>query len=226
MLWPSRRAFPALAATGAKALLAAIIFAACLTPWVWRNWIAFHAFIPTRSNLGAELYVSTLEEKDGFTWGAVVPLSESHPDFLRYKSLGEIAYCREKGAAAMVNIHRRPRRIAGWMLKRVYFYWASVPHPFEGSPLIEYAREINFGFFSVTGILGLLLSVRRRVPAAWMFAAIFLFQPLLYYAITVQSRFRHPLEPLIDIFTVFLFQSAERARRKSSAPAERSLAEA
>jgi hypothetical protein len=92
--------------------------------------------------------------------------------------------------------------------------------------LIEYAREINFGFFSVSGILGLLLSIRRRVPAAWLFAAIFLFQPLLYYAITVQSRFRHPLEPLIDIFTVFLFQSAERSRRKSSVPAETTLAEA
>jgi hypothetical protein len=226
MLWPARRPLPTLAAAGAKALLAALIFAACLTPWVWRNWIAFHAFIPTRSNLGAELYVSTLEEKDGFTWGAVVPLSESHPDFLRYKSLGEIAYCREKGTLAMVNIHRHPRRIAGWMLKRFYFYWASVPHPFEKSPLIEYAREINFGFFSVSGILGLLLSIRRRVPAAWLFAAIFLFQPLLYYAITVQSRFRHPLEPLIDIFTVFLFQSAERSRRKSSVPAETTLAEA
>jgi hypothetical protein len=43
----------------------------------------------------------------------------------------------------------------------------------------------------------------------------FLTLPLIYYAITVQARFRHPLEPLITIFSVFLFQSA-RPRGVSS----------
>jgi hypothetical protein len=33
--------------------------------------------------------------------------------------------------------------------------------------------------------------------------------------VTVQARFRHPIEPLITIFSVFLFRSAER--RKTAA---------
>jgi hypothetical protein len=212
MLWGARGDLGTLATTSARAVLAALVLAACLAPWVWRNFEVFHAFIPTRGNLGAELYQSTLEENDGFPWGPTLPLAETHPEFLHYKTIGELAYVREKDAAARIAIRQHPGRIAAWTLKRVYFFWASVPHPFEKSSLIEYTREINFGFLSVTGILGLILSIKRRVPAAWLFAAIFLIQPLIYYAITVQARFRHPLEPLIAIFTVFLFQSAEPRR--------------
>ena len=39
----------------------------------------------------------------------------------------------------------------------------------------------------------------------------FVLLPLTYYFITVEARFRHPLEPLIVIFSVYLFQSARRA---------------
>lgn len=220
MLWGARASWHAswktFAMAGTKAALAAVLFAACLAPWVYRNFQVFHAFIPTRDNLGAELYQSTLPENDGFPWGATLPLAATAPEFLHYKAIGEYAYCKEKNEAAKTAIRQHPGRIAVWMLKRIYFFWASVPHPFEKTVLIEYTREINFGFLSVTGILGLLLSIKRRVPAAWLFAAIFFVQPMIYYVVTVQARFRHPLEPLIAIFTVFLFQSAERSRKPPS----------
>ncbi len=211
MLWEVRADRRKLLPILTKAVLAAMVLFACLAPWAWRNWRAFHAFIPTRGNLGAELYVSSLKEKNGFTWGQVVSLAETNPDTIRYKTIGEAAWVREKGALAKANMKQYPGLIARWTLKRIYFFWAGVPHPFEGSPLIEITREINFGFLSVSGVLGLLLSIRRRVPGAWLFAAAFLVEPLIYYAVTSQARFRHPLEPLITIFTVFLFQSAEPA---------------
>jgi 4-amino-4-deoxy-L-arabinose transferase-like glycosyltransferase len=209
MLWGLRDSFKSLSAALPRALLAAVVFSLCLAPWVWRNFHVFHAFIPTRGNLGAELYQSTLEENGGFPWGTTVPLAETHPEYIRYKTLGEVAYMKEKTAAAKANMSQHPERIIRWTIQRIYFFWASVPHPFERSPFLEYAREVNFGFLSVTGILGLLLSLKRRIAAAWLFAAIFLIQPIIYYAVTVQARFRHPLEPLIAIFTVFLFQSAQ-----------------
>jgi len=214
MLWGARSSITTLVSSSAKAVVAALVLAACLAPWVYRNWQVFHAFIPTRGNLGAELYQSTLLENDGFPWGPTLPLAETAPEFLHYKAIGELAYVKEKDTAARIAIYQHPGRIAAWTLKRVYFFWASVPHPFEKTVLVEYTREINFGFLSVTGVLGLILSIRRKVPAAWLFAAIFLIQPMIYYAVTVQARFRHPLEPLIAIFTVFLFQSAERTGSK------------
>ena len=210
MLWGARASLNTFIAVSTKAGLAAVVLSACLAPWIYRNFQVFHAFIPTRGNLGAELYQSTLLENDGFPWGPTLPLAETAPEFLHYKAIGELAYVKEKNTAAHIAIHKHPDRIVKWTIRRIYFFWASVPHPFEKTVLIEYTREINFGFLSVTGILGLILSIRRKVPAAWLFAAIFLIQPLIYYAVTVQARFRHPLEPLITIFTVFLFQSAER----------------
>jgi hypothetical protein len=37
--------------------------------------------------------------------------------------------------------------------------------------------------------------------------------PLTYYFITVQARFRHPLEPIMTILAVFLFQSATKRQK-------------
>ena len=71
-------------------------------------------------------------------------------------------------------------------------------------------RESDYAFLSISGLLGLALSLRRHVPAAGLFAAAFLTLPVIYYVITVQARFRHPLEPLITIFSVYLFQNADR----------------
>lgn len=194
------------------ASVAALVFALCLTPWTLRNERVFHAFIPTRGNLGAELFESTRESNQGFPWGTTLPLADRAPELLRYRTLGELEYNRQQSAAAKAVIHQHPGRIAGWVGKRVYFFWASTPHPLERHPSIEYLREANFGLLSVTGLLGLALALRRHIPAAIMFLGVFLVVPLPYYAITVQARFRHPLEPLICILSVFLFQSADRTR--------------
>jgi len=62
----------------------------------------------------------------------------------------------------------------------------------------------------VAGLLGLALALKRRVPAAGLITAVFLLLPAAYYVIEVHARFRHPLEPLITLLGVFLFQQADR----------------
>jgi len=46
---------------------------------------------------------------------------------------------------------------------------------------------------------------------------VFLLVPLAYYVVTVQARFRHPIEPLIAILTVYLFRSTTPRRAKLEA---------
>jgi hypothetical protein len=75
-------------------------------------------------------------------------------------------------------------------------------------------RELDFGFLSLAGLLGLALAIRRRVPGSWLFASAFLLIPSIYYLVTVQARFRHPLEPLIAVLGVYLFRSADRGARR------------
>src|SRR5271170_2859337 len=191
----------------AKAVVAGIVFLACLAPWAWRNWNVFHAFIPIRGNFGAELYLGNAPESIGMPWGTSVTAEN---DLQQYAELGEVQYVKQRGEMANAYIAAHPKRFAELSLKRFYFFWVSVPHPLERAPWIEYFRELNYCLFSVTGLLGLALALRRRVPAAGLLAWAFLLLPLTYYFITVQARFRHPLEPLIAILTVYLFQSTER----------------
>lgn len=195
----------------AKAILSGALCILCLAPWVYRNWVVFHALIPTRGNLGAELYQSMLPSHDGFPWGTTIPFVESHPVYKAYKSMGEVAYVRQQGQLADALIRQHKRRFVGYALKRFYFYWTGVPHPIEEGWLhgwlVEFIRELNYSFLSLAGLLGLGLSLKRRVPCAVLFAWTFLLLPLPYYFITSGARFRHPLEPLITIFAVYLFQS-------------------
>jgi hypothetical protein len=193
-----------------QAALAAILFLACIAPWVYRNSTVFHAFIPARGNLGAELYQSMLPEHEGFPWGVTVSFVENDPEYLSYKAMGEVAYVQQKNELAHVLIASNPHRFAGYALKRVYFYWVGVPHPIEkgwNGWFVEIIREMNFCFLSLAGLMGLALSLYRRTPAAGLFACAFVLLPIPYYFITSGARFRHPLEPLICILAVYLFQS-------------------
>uniref|UniRef100_A0A372IIU6 Glycosyltransferase RgtA/B/C/D-like domain-containing protein n=1 Tax=Paracidobacterium acidisoli TaxID=2303751 RepID=A0A372IIU6_9BACT len=192
------------------AVLAALVFLAFLVPWMWRNRIALHAFVPIRSNLGVELWAWNHTGANGISLGAPIQPSLGDPSFIPYARMGEIAYSKYRGAIAKQWIRTHPKEFALLSLRRFYFYWVSVPHPLDHHPLVEYGRELDYCFASLTGLMGLGLSLKRRVPGAQLFAWAFLLLPLIYYFVSVAARFRHPLEPLIVIFTVYLFQSATR----------------
>ncbi|QNI38718.1 hypothetical protein H7846_17610 [Edaphobacter sp. 4G125] len=199
-----------------RAGLAAILFLCCTAPWVYRNWRVFQAFIPTRGNFGAELCQSVLPSNGGFPWGGTIPPTTASPEFQRYRSIGEVAYVREQGAKANVIIATDRSRIVGYAFKRIYFFWFGVPKPAEQGILVEATRRLNYCFITMAALMGLALSLHRKVPAAGLFASIFLVMPLPYYMLTVQARFRHPLEPVMTVLIVFLFQSAVIKRTRDT----------
>jgi 4-amino-4-deoxy-L-arabinose transferase-like glycosyltransferase len=191
----------------AGVLLAATLFAACLGPWTWRNWLVFHHFVPTRGNFGAELYLGNGPGSTGLLMEYDHPIQA--PDQLRlYTAMGEIAYSRMRGEQALASMRADPARFVKNTLRRVFFFWAGVPHPVSRTEWVEYARSLNFIFGSVCGLLGLALALQQKAPAAWLFAWAFVLLPLVYYGVAAHARFRHPLEPLIVILGVYLFQSA------------------
>jgi hypothetical protein len=49
----------------------------------------------------------------------------------------------------------------------------------------------------------------------------FVLLPLPYYLVTVQPRFRHPIEPLITILAVFLFRSTAARSPQPASLADR-----
>ena len=208
MVWPELK--PRLALALRNATLSAACCAVVLSPWIVRNWLVFHAFIPMRSTMGAELYQSVLPSNQGFPWGPTLPMAPSDPRFQQYLRMGEVAYAKHQGQLARPIIRANKLRLVGYVLRRIDFFWVSVPHPVDKSLFTEVVRESNYAFLSLAALLGLALALHRRQPAAWLFFWAFLTIPLIYYLITVQARFRHPLEPIMTILIVYLFQSAER----------------
>ncbi len=192
--------------------LAGLIFVLILTPWVVRNELVLHAFLPTRSNGGAELYESTLESNDAFPWGTTLPLWPGDPEFQRFVRMGEVRYSKAQGQQAMTRLRAHPARFAHYTLDRFLFFWDGTPHPPEPHPALEYLRQLNYASWSALGLLGLGLMLRQRVPGGGLFAMAFLIVPLPYYVITVQPRFRHPIEPLIAVLSVYLIRSAQTGR--------------
>ena len=201
----------------AGASLSAVVFLAILAPWMMRNARVFHHFVPLRANFGAELCL-------GNGPGAVGMLMEyNHPQkdprqLRLYTAMGEYRYAQMRGALA-----KRTIRADRWLfvrntLKRLDFFWFGVPSA-SGDVASRFFRSLSFGFLSTAGLLGLLLALRRHVYGAWLFTFAFLTLPTLYYFVTVHARFRHPLEPLIALLGVYLFQSAQSRSSETRLPA-------
>lgn len=212
VIWPKLRTLR-LSQIWAGPIIAAMTFVVVMMPWWIRNERAFHTFVATRSNFGAELYESTLAANDGYPWGTTLPLWPGDPKFQLYVHMGEVPYSAMRKQQAMERIRENPKQIAKWTLDRFLFYWNNVPHTLENKPMQEYGRRVNYAFLSLAGLMGLALALRRRVPGAALMGWMFLLLPLPYYLVTVQARFRHPLEPLITVLSVYLFRSTEPRKR-------------
>ena len=208
VIWPKLRSRQ-LRNIVAGPVLAGVVFAAVMSPWWIRNERAFGTFVATRSNFGAELYESTLPSHDGFPWGPTLPMWSGAPKFKLYAQMGEIRYSAMRKQQAIERIRENPTQFLRWAGDRFLFFWTNIPHPPENKLLQEIGRRVNYSFLSLAGLFGLALALRRRVPGAALMGWMFLLLPLPYYFVTVQARFRHPLEPLITVLGVYLFRSTE-----------------
>ncbi len=206
-IWVLAGRSPALGRGLAGAVVSAAVFLAVLAPWMVRNALVFHHFVPLRSNFGAELYLGNGPGATGLLMEYEHP--EKDPQQLRlYRQMGEYRYAKMRGEMAKRVIAADPGLFARNTLKRLYFFWFAVPSA-SGNWATRFFRSLNFGFLSTAGILGLALALKRRVYGAWLFFFAFLAVPAMFYFVTVHARFRHPLEPLIAVLGVYLFQGAE-----------------
>jgi len=212
IVWPRLRSPRTLVRPIVGAALACAIFATVMAPWVVRNARVLHAFIPTRSNLGIELYESTLDSNDGYPWGTTLPLWPGDPEFREFVRMGEVPFARMRGEQAKARLRAHPGVLLVRTVNRFFFFWDNTPHPDEKHFGQEFLRNLSYAFLSVCGLLGLGLALKRRVPGAGLMALVFLLVPLPYYLVTVQARFRHPMEPLIAVLAVYLFRSAQPGR--------------
>jgi 4-amino-4-deoxy-L-arabinose transferase-like glycosyltransferase len=189
-------------------VLASVVFFACITPWLVRDYQTFGKFIFIRDNFGAELRLGNGNGADGTLMLYLDPPHD--PIALRqFQEMGELNYIVMRKQQAVAYIKADYGRFAGLCVKRFLCFWASPPKPTQPAWL-EPLKESLFLASSVLAIWGLGRALRQRRIGAWLLAWLFLLYPALYYAVYAIPRYRHVIEPEMTILCIFLLTEASR----------------
>ena len=188
--------------------LASLLFFACITPWLVRNYRVFGRPVFLRSNFGAELRMGNGPGANG-TWMYILHPTQDNVQLQRYRTMGELAYVEARKQEAYAWIKANPREFVIVTLKKFVYYWYSVPKAYD-NPWVAPLKEALFFFTSVMAFWGLARALRRHKPYAWLFFWLILCYPAVYYLVFPHARYRHPIDPEITILAVFLINEAEK----------------
>jgi len=198
-----------------------IVFAVCLTtvmPWVVRNYIVFHRFVPIRTSFGYNLW---LGNRPGFP-GAIDPTRSYKGIKFRRITEEERQLLQEMDDAtrdhylsrvAVRYILNDPLAFLKRTLYRVYAYWwISEKFP-RGEPLKEGAiqeasslvglRKLNLALLYLFGVLGFILSIKKWKMHILFFLLFLTFTAVYGITQSSLSRNRLPAEPPLLIYAAF-----------------------
>jgi len=188
-------------------LLASVMFAACIAPWLIRNQKTFGQFIFIRSNFGVELRLGNGPGANG-RWMEYLHPSQNVLQFRLYRQLGETSYVAQRKREALAYIRADWGRFARLSAIRFVYYWSGLPGPtgavFEGT-----LRNSLSLTSAALAFWGLARALRQRRPGAWLFLWLVLCYPLVYYITFPHPRYRHPIEPELGILILYLISEAK-----------------
>lgn len=167
----------------------ALIFA----PWPIRNAVRFHAFIPTRTTVGFELWMGNRPGATGFLDESLFPMYNPQ-ELALYNSQGELAYTAAKSAEAKAYIVAHPGVFLRMSLLRCFRFWTGTGN-LKGSP----AYVLHACLTTLFGFAGLLLLYRRSRTIAILFALPLLLFPLPYCITHAEFRYRLNIDPLLTV---------------------------
>jgi 4-amino-4-deoxy-L-arabinose transferase-like glycosyltransferase len=186
----------------AGVVLASVVFFACVTPWLVRNYRTFGQFIFIRDNFGAELRLGNGPGADG-SWMEYLHPTQDVYGMRQFQSTGELSYIALRKRQALDFIKADYVRFARLCVKRFVYFWAGPPketQPWWLSP----AKNALFFLSSALMFWGLGRALRQSRPGAWLLFWLILFFPAMYYFVYPGERYRVPIEPEMAILCVFL----------------------
>ncbi|HKU28503.1 MAG TPA: DUF2079 domain-containing protein, partial [Candidatus Sulfotelmatobacter sp.] len=113
-----RRGLPSL--TGVA--LSSLVFFAVLSPWIIRNYEAFHHFVFLRDDFGLQIRLGNGPYADGMLMAYLQP-NLNNLELQKFQDLGELAYAESCKRQAFDWIRTHPGRFGAISLKRFFYYW-------------------------------------------------------------------------------------------------------
>ena len=201
----------------AQMIAVALAGVATLSPWLVRDYMLFHKFIPVRSGYGLELYIGN----NGYTqhWvNRTLHPNHSAAELSEYERVGEVAYMDHKTQQAKDYIRSHPAWFAWMTFRRIVYmwtgYWSFDPAYLKDEPLDPPNIFVNTTM-SILGLWGLRRVWQRDRSLGVRFAIVLLFFPLTYYFSHPETYYFRPVEPHI----VVLAAVAVAGRSKQDAAA-------
>jgi len=205
-----RRALPSIAGVA----LSSVIFFAVLSPWLVRNYEVFGKFVFIRDDFGLQFRLGNSKGAEGMLMAYMQP-NLNKLEFEKFQRMGELAYGAECKRIAFDWIRQNPGHFVVISFRRFFYYWNGVPRPTDSRAPVDFRSSLYLAS-SILAIWGIIRAVRKRVPAAWLFAGLILTYPTTYYFVFPHARYRHPIEPELLIFAVYLVSQARIRRRETS----------
>ena len=133
--------------------MASVVFFACITPWLVRNYQTFGKFIFIRDNFGAELRLGNGNGADGTL---MLYLDATHDPYAmrQFQAMGELPYIAMRKQQALDYIHANYGRFAMLSVRRFVYFWAGPPK--DTQPVLD-RRGKEFAFSGCFGadVLGI-----------------------------------------------------------------------
>ena len=189
------------------ATLTLLGFLVVYSPWPMRNACVFHAWIPTRTTIGFELWMGNRPGATGFLEQALFP-TYNRTELASYRAAGEVRYMNQKSELAAEYIRAHPVVFLRMTLVRATRFWTGSGNR-EGSPFFVFHGLLT-ALLGGAGLLCLLCSADRKIAPVLLLPLILF--PLPYYLTHAEFRYRLVLDPVLVVLSAEAFDQPLVAR--------------
>jgi 4-amino-4-deoxy-L-arabinose transferase-like glycosyltransferase len=205
---------------------AVFVFALALLPWTIRNYYAIDGWVFVKSNFGMELWLGNNPSVKNVYTPELHPISNLSQRISLIMA-GEPNYNRARQHQAIAYIEDHPRTFLNNLSDRFADTWAatydSLVEPWILALHLSRADVWFCAAFSITSFAGLILALLGNWADALPLTLCLLLFPIPYYLTHTALRYRHPIDPIMTIFTVFaiarflaIFQKSPRTEPSES----------
>ncbi len=184
-------------------VVASLTIAAALSPWMIRNALVFHRFIPMRDSMGLELWMGN----NGVSHSLDQTSDDLHPlhdmaELADYNRMGELAYMDHRMQQAKAFIRANPGLYIWKSVRRAVYVWTGL-WSFDPAYLAQDPTELpNIPFatgLTLLALAGLLTTWRKAPFEAIRYGGVLFLFPIMYYFTHPEPYHLRPLDPLLLI---------------------------
>jgi 4-amino-4-deoxy-L-arabinose transferase-like glycosyltransferase len=200
--------------------VASLALAATISPWLIRNALVFHRFIPMRDSMGLELWMGNNGDSLRWTSDDLHPLHDMKE--LAAYDKGELAYMDQKSQQAQTYISEHSEWYAWMCARRAVYLWTgywSFNHAYLAQEPTD-PENIPFATgLTLLGFTGLFLAWRRSRFDALRYGVVLFLFPMMYYFNHPEPYHMRPLDPLVVILGSYAIVKWRERVKESAAVA-------